>query len=510
MHYFMGIDVGTSSLKACIVDAQGRTIADASSRYQLVYPHPGWAEQDPTEWWDALAIAVRELRASAGHAVVSALTAIGMTGQMHSLVALDAEGRPVRPAISWTDQRSGDECDYLREEHGDRVFQATGNPPSGAYTLTKLLWVRNHEPDRFRAIRWVVLPKDYVRYRLTGEIATDPCDASATLAYDPFSQTWAGELLTDLSIDPAIFPPVREATDQGGLVTRLAADQLGLPVGIPVYVGAGDAVAGRIGAGNVVGGTTAGLSLGSGALFINPSDSPLTDPAQRVNLVCDGVRDKWIVMAATQNSGLVIDWYLNKLARAYGRHENPTERYRLANEQAADVSPGSDGALFLPYLTGERCPHMDENATGVFLGLRGRHTDAHLYRAVLEGIGFALADALSVIDELGLRVDRVFAGGGGTGNNLLVSIIASALNRPVIVTPETNGTVLGAAAYARAGSGISIDTLSLDDPRFTTVLPDPATAALYSDRLPLFRSAYRALKPFFRDAAQPAPGQSSP
>lgn len=522
MRNYLGIDVGTSSIKVCIVDSAGRAIADGTARYTLEYPNAGWAEQDPEQWWSALAQAVGGLRQSADASALSSLAAIGMTGQMHTLVAIDAQGRAVRPAISWTDQRSGEQCDYLRRHLGDRVFTETGNPPSGAYTLTKLLWVRDHEPDRFRAIRWVLLPKDYVRYRLTGEIATDYCDASATLAFDPFSQQWAEALLRELAIDTGIFPPVREATDLGGTLTRRAADELGLPAGIPVFVGSGDAVAGVQGAGNVVGGTTAGLSLGSGALFITPSDSPITDPAQRVNLVCDGFRDRWMVLAATQNSGLAIDWYLNKLARAYGLSDqpdsvgaalhgvDPAQRYRRANQAASAVSPGCDGALFLPYLAGERSPHMDENATGVFLGLRGRHTDAHLYRAVLEGIAFALCDALSVVDELGLPVERVFAAGGGTGNALLVSIVAAVLNRPVIVTPETNGTVLGAADYARLGSGCQVEAADLSDPRFRTVLPDPREAEFYRERIDLFRSAYQSLKAFFRQAVQPPRAHTSP
>ncbi|TVQ39719.1 MAG: xylulokinase [Spirochaetaceae bacterium] len=502
MESFIGIDTGTSSIKVCLIDGAGRVQALASDGYRLAHPGQGWAEQDPEVWWTALTRAVGSLRQRVGAGSLRDVQAIGLTGQMHTLVVLGGDGIPLRPAISWTDQRTVAECDYLRRNLLEEVFACTSNPPSTGYTLPKLLWIRNHEPEVYRRICALVLPKDYIRYRLTGEIATDYCDASATLLFDPVKLQWSHQLASTLGIDRSILPPVRNATDLGGVLTDSAARLLELRAGLPVYVGSGDVAAGWLASGANAAATAAGLSLGSGALFVAPSGSPTTDPHRRLNLLCDGTAGRWLVMAAIQNAGIAVDWYLVKILQELLPDRGASERpdYNTINARVTSVAAGAGGVLFLPYLTGERTPHMDENAAGVFFGLRSTHTGLHLYRAVLEGIAYALRDALEVVKSLDLPADPIVAGGGGAANKALLAILASVLERRLVVSPQTDASVLGAALYALHGSdpsrlrGIG----GADAP--VSIEPDQGDIPRYRSRFAVYQNLYASLKQSFEQS----------
>ena len=499
---FIGIDVGTSSIKVCLVDGAGRVQAVSSEGYRLVHPAPGWAEQDAEVWWTSLIDAFAQLRQRVGTGGLQNVQAIGLSGQMHTLVLSDRSGRPLRPAISWTDQRTVAECDFLRRNLLEEVFACTANPPSTGYTLPKLLWVKKHEPEVFSRIATLMLPKDYIRFRLTGEIATDYCDASATLLFDPAAMQWSDQLLSTLGIDRKIMPAVLPAAEVAGVLTDPVGRLLNLPAGLPVHVGSGDVAAGWFSFAAGATDTAAGLSLGSGALFVVPSAEPTTDPHQRLNLLCDGIAGRWLVMAAIQNAGIAIDWYLKRALHGLLDSSAETERpdYDLINARAGSLNAGADGLLFLPYLTGERTPHMDEKAAGVFFGLRTTHNGLHLYRAVLEGIAFALRDALSVVESLGLAADPIITGGGGAANRTLLAILASVIERRLMVSSQTDASVRGAALYALQGTDPASYEARIahagDAP--LVIEPQEADVQRYRSRFTVYQSLYESLKRSFQ------------
>ena len=499
---FIGIDVGTSSIKVSLVDGAGRVQAVASEGYRLEHPVQGWAEQDAEVWWAALINAVAHLQQRVGAAGLQNVQAIGLSGQMHTLVLLDTSGRPLRPAISWTDQRTVAECDFLRRNLLDEVFACTANPPSTGYTLPKLLWVKKHEPEVFSRIATLMLPKDYIRFLLTGEVATDYCDASATLLFDPAAMQWSDQLLSTLGIDRKIMPTVSGAAEVAGVLADPVAHLLNLPAGLPVYVGSGDVAAGWLSFTAGAADSAAGLSLGSGALFVVPSAEPTTDPHQRLNLLCDGIAGRWLVMAAIQNAGIAIDWYLEHVLQGLRLSGTEPERpdYNAINSRVAALPAGADGLLFLPYLTGERTPHMDEKAAGVFFGLRTTHSGLHLYRALLEGIAFALRDALSVVESLGLAADPIITGGGGAANRALLAILSSVIERSLTVSTQTDASVRGAALYAIQGldPGGYKDRIAhvADEP--SVIEPTQSDVQRYRSRFTVYQNLYDSLKQSFQ------------
>lgn len=434
---FLGIDLGTSGVKVAAVDAEGNLSAQATASYRLDTPHPGWAEQDPECLWEATVDAIQRL---AGGIDPNEIQAIGLSGQMHTLVLLDASGRPARPTISWADTRTEAQVRRFQE----RVPHATlvgvlGNPAATGFTAPSLMWVKEHDAPAYRAAAKVCLVKDYVRLRLTGAWATDPSDASATLLFDTYRRVWSGEVLDALELDGALLPPVRESADVAGKLLPDAAARLGLPRGIPVTTGASDQAAAATGCGLVDPGSML-VTLGSGGQVFTPLAAPAADPELRVHLFCHASPERWHLLGAVQNVGVALDWVRRTLGWSWG------ELYG----RAAEVPAGAEGATFLPYLTGERTPYMDPRARAAWSGLALSHTPAHMARAAIEGAAYSVADAVVACIQAGGEPDEIALTGGGAEHALPRRILADVLDRTLGRAQVQDASVLGAAVLAGA------------------------------------------------------------
>jgi xylulokinase len=488
--YVLGLDSSTTATKAVLVDESGRVVGVAASEYGFETPHPLWSEQDPNLWWTATCAAIDAVLKSTG-VDGSDVKAVGLTGQMHGLVLLDAEDRPLRPAILWNDQRTGAECDEIRSRVGrDRFIQITGNDALTGFTAPKLLWVRNHEPEIFAQARQVLLPKDYVRLRLTGEHATDRAGGAGTVLFDLASRTWSTELLETLDLDPSWFPSTSEGTEVTGTVTPAAAEATGLAAGTPVVAGGGDQAANAVGVGAVTEGVAA-LSLGTSGVVFVTSDTPHIEPEGRLHAFCHAVPGKWHLMGVMLSAAGSLQWLRDTIA--------PTESFAEFVASAADAEPGSDGLLFLPYLTGERTPHPDPHAKGAFVGLTVRHTRAHLVRSVLEGVAFGLRDALDLIRGAGIEVSQLRASGGGTRSRLWRQILADVLEAELVTVGTTEGAAYGAAVLAAVGTGWHPGVEAATDVWITVGEPTrPSQGAdPYRAAHARYSSLYPALKPVF-------------
>ncbi|MCA9928968.1 MAG: xylulokinase, partial [Anaerolineales bacterium] len=393
MNYFIGIDSSTTATKALLMAADGRVMSVALSAYDYETPQPLWSEQQPELWWEATINSIRQVLADTGIAPAE-IKGIGLTGQMHGLVLLDQAGAVLRPAILWNDQRTGAECDEMRAKIGkQRLIAITGNDALTGFTAPKILWVKNNEPDVYGRIAHILLPKDYVRLKLTGEYATDKAGGAGTQLFDVRQRDWSAEVVAALGINADWLPPTFEGTAVTGTLTPAAADATGLVPGIPVVGGGGDQAANAVGTGAVVDGIVA-LSLGTSGVVFAGSDEPIVEPDGRLHAFCHAVPGKWHLMGVMLSAAGSLRWYRDTLAAGVSFDD------LLA--PAAGVAAGSDGLLFLPYLTGERTPHPDPLARGAFVGLTVRHTQAHLTRAVLEGVAFGLRDSFELMKQAGL------------------------------------------------------------------------------------------------------------
>lgn len=496
-----GIDLGTSSLKVVVLSEAGQAIGVAAADYPIRADAPGHAEQDPELWWRALREALgRALAACGGRA--GALAAIGLSGQMHGIVALDRRDRPLRPAILWADQRGQDECAEIERLIDPAALLAhTGSRASVGFSAPKILWVRRHEPERFAACARLLLPKDYLRLRLTGEIATEPTDASATLLFDLAQRDWSDLILDRLDLPRALFPPVRPSLAVVGAVGPAAAADLGIAVGIPVIAGAGDTAAQAIGYGaHDPGGALATISSG-GQLFA-ALDRPRIDPGGRVHTLCHVAPNRWYLLGAIQAAGLALRWFREQFAR-----DLPPHGYDALIAEAADAPVGAGGLVFLPYLLGERTPHMDNQARAAFVGFTLRHDRAAATRAVLEGVAFAFRDALGAFQDLGVRPAELRLGGGGSRSPLWRTIFADALGLPVTITDAQEGAALGAALMAGVGVGRFADlaAASASAVRIVAVIaPQPERAARYAELYNVYRELYGSLREPFAALARMA------
>ena len=412
---FLGIDLGTSHLKLQVMDERAAPVAEASMPISTSALHPGWAEQDPAQWWEALVAACRQLF-SGGKIEADSIAAIGVTGQMHGAVFLDSGGDALRDCLIWADARAVEQVERIGETlpTGD-LIRITGNAPNTGFTAPKVLWVQQHEPDIYARTRWILLPKDYLRYRLTGTIATDVTDASATLMFDLARRDWSPDLLRAMGIERGLLPDVHESSEIVGAVSPAAARLTGLPDGRPVVAGGGDAECAALGLGITGSRSDLGVMLsniGTAAQVFAVTDGPVVDLQGRVHSLCHVTPNRWHVMGAILSGGLALSWLLDVLTPPGGE---PPDYDTIAAE-ASLVAPGSDGLIFLPYLLGERTPHMDPQATAGFFGLRLHHTRAHMARAVMEGVAFALRDGLEVMRELGIAPTEACLAGGGAGD----------------------------------------------------------------------------------------------
>ena len=496
----IGVDVGTTGVKAVVVGQDGRVLGQAAASYETLRPQPGWTEQPPEWWWEACGSALGALRAR-GALNPEAAVAIGLTGQMHGSVFLDEADRVVRPAIMWNDQRTAAECAEIEERLGlQRLIELTGNRALTGFTAPKLLWLRKNEPESFARTRHLLLPKDYLRLRMTGERATDVADASGTLLFDVRSRKWSSEVVETIEVPPEWLPPALESPEVSGRLTPQAADALGLPAGVPVVAGAGDQAAG--GGGGAVEDGVVTVSLGTSGVVFSATLQPQVDPQARLHSFCHAAPGLWHLMGVMLAAGGSFQWLADTLRPLNQRGKMEGTLSALAEGAPA----GSRGLLFLPYLAGERTPHADPFARGAFVGLRAEHGLPHLARAVMEGVAFGLHDSLELMRETGVSATEVRATGGGARSTLWRQILADVFGCPVVSLAADEGPAFGAALLAGVGAGIfeSVPlacraTIRLEErlePEKKAVEVYEALYRRYRELYPLLRDTFHALSGF--------------
>lgn len=455
MKYLIGIDLGTSGTKTVLFEAAGLGVASATLEYPMYQPKNGWAEQDPDDWVDAAFKTIKKVLADSGIDPAD-IAGIGISGQMHGLVMLGEDGIPLRRSIIWCDQRTAAECVEITERVGaERLIEITANPALTGFTASKILWVRNNEPDIYASCRHILLPKDYLRYRLTGEFATEVSDASGMQLLDVPNRCWSAEVLSALEIDPSLLAKVYESPDVTGSITELAAEITGLKAGTPVVGGAGDNAAAAVGTG-VVSDGSAFTTIGTSGVVFAHTDKLAIDPQGRVHTFCCAVPGAWHVMGVTQGAGLSLKWFRDnfcdsEVAFATAKGVDP---YVIMDSAAEEVPIGSNRLIYLPYLMGERTPHLDPDCRGVFFGLSAMHTRADLIRAVMEGVTFSLRDCFDILIGMGVDFSEMFACGGGGSSPLWRQMLADVYGCPVRTVVSKEGPALGAAVLAAVGAGI--------------------------------------------------------
>jgi xylulokinase len=506
MAFLLGVDIGTSGTKALVCDLKGKVLATATSFHDIASPQPGWSEQDPLQWWDATCKATRE---AVKKAKVKAgdCKGIGLSGQMHGSVFLADDGHetaePLRPALLWNDQRTALECAEIEKAAGGRskLISMVGNPALTGFQAPKILWLRKHEPRTFAKVRHVLLPKDYIRFRMTGEYATEVSDGSGTLLLDVKKRAWHKGLIGKLGLDASLFPRCVESHVVAGTLTAWAAKQLGLLPGVPVVGGAGDNAAGAVGNAIVKHGV-AMASLGTSGVVFAHADEPVLDPAGRVHTMCSAVDGKWCVFGCMLSAGGSLQWFRNHMAKTEQEKakKQGVDVYQLLMEEAASVQAGCEGLMFLPYLTGERCPHPDPLARGGWIGLTARHTRSHMIRSVVEGITFGMTDALRIMQNMGIDIRTIYLTGGGSRSAFWRQMQADIYNVPVGLTNSTEGAAYGVAILAGVGTGVwkNVEQAAASAIRETEKLkPNKASAKFYAQAHAAYDSLYPALKAEF-------------
>ena len=490
--YFLGIDTSTTSSKALLIDEKGEVIAVASNPHTLQTPKPLWSEQDPREWWDAVAASIKSVLEKAGISG-ERVGAVGLTGQMHGLVLLDGDGKVLRPAILWNDQRTQSQCDEIHRIIGKEKFiRITGNVALTGFTAPKILWVKENEPEIFAKAKHVLLPKDYVRLKLTGEYAMDKADGAGTVLFDLKARDWSNEVLSALDIPRAWMPRTFEGTEFTSVVNEEAARLTGLKVGTPVAAGGGDQAAGAVGVGAVEPGIV-GLTVGTSGVVFATTPSALIEPEGRLHAFCHAVPGMWHFMGVMLSAAGSLQWYRDTLA--------PKVSFDDLLKEAESIPAGSEGLQFLPYLSGERTPHPDPLARGAFIGLTLRHSRAHMTRAVLEGVAFGLKDGFMLIQNAGLgTITQVRGSGGGVKGALWRQILASVLEAELVTVNTSEGGAYGAALLAGVGAGAwsAVASACKQSIRITgSTAPVEKEAEAYRQSYALYRELYPALKSRF-------------
>jgi xylulokinase len=500
MGYYLGIDIGTSGTKTLLINAAGKILCEANATYRLYHPRPLWSEQDPEDWWKAT---VKTIRAVVRSAKVkpAAIRAIGLSGQMHGSVFLDKHHRVIRPAILWNDQRTAAECAEIERLAGGResLIRMVANPALTGFTAPKILWLRNHEPRHFEATKKVLLPKDDVRRRMTGEFATDVSDASGMLLLDVARRNWSRPLLARLELDAEWLARCYESEEITGHLTAAAARELGLTTDCLVVGGAGDCAANGVGTGVVHAGTLS-TSIGtSGIMFVHCDDVKI-DPLGRLHTFCHAVRGKWHMMGVSLTGGGALQWFVDRFCRNESAEDHHAI-YRGLNRESMGVPPGAEGLFFLPYLAGERTPHADPDARGCFVGLTLKHGRGHVARAIMEGVAYAMRDSLTIIRSLGVPVDRIIASGGGSRNPVWRQIQADMFGQPVDSINAEQGPAYGAALLAAIGCK---EYATVEEACEGTIRTKRRTAMNASARraydlgFPIYQQLYRSLQSDFK------------
>jgi xylulokinase len=491
----LGIDVGTGGTRAVLIDAEGRVTASATVEHvPFASPQTGWAEQHPRDWWRAATLAIRDAL-SKSQIRPEQIEAVGFSGQMHGSVLLDQQDAVLRPSIIWCDQRTGAQCAAITEKIGaERLIRLTCNPALTGFTLPKMLWVREHEPELWRQVRSVLLPKDYVRFQLTGDKATDVADASGTLLFDVAARKWSEQMSSATEIDERLLPRVYESPEVTGVVSPAGAEVTGLRAGTPVVAGGGDQAAGAVGMGIVRSGTVS-ATIGTSGVVFAASDKPALDPKGRVHTFCHAVPGRWHVMGVTQGAGLSLRWFRDQFGAGADDGRDP---YTRLTEDAARVAPGANGLLWTPYLMGERTPHLDPHARAALVGLTASHTRAHVVRAILEGVAFSLRDTFEIFKEMNVPVEEIRLGGGGARSKLWRQIQADVYGRVVKTVEAEEGAAYGAALLAGVGAGAwpTVDAACDAVVRIkSAVQPNPEAVKALERQYRIFRLLYPALQP---------------
>jgi len=506
MKYLIGIDVGTSGTKTALFAEDGALMASHTAEYPLYQPKNGYAEQEPIDWWNATCEGLKKVVEKSG-IDKNDIAGIGLSGQMHGLVMLDENGEVLRKSIIWCDQRTAKECEEITERCGlDTLMRITASPALTGFTASKILWVRNNEPEIYAKCKHILLPKDYIRYMLTGEFATDVSDASGMQLLDIANRDWSQEILDLLDIPREWLGKVYESCEVSGTISDAGNRATGIPVGVPVVGGAGDNAAAAVGCGVVRDGrafTTIGTS---GVVFAHTSEMSI-DPQGRCHTFCTAVPGAWHVMGVTQAAGLSLKWYKDnfcdpEIAEAEAAGKNV---YALLDEKAAGIPIGCDRLLYLPYLMGERTPHLDPNARGMFFGLSAMHTRAHLLRAVMEGVTYSLKDCLSIFGGLGVKVDSMMACGGGGSSKLWRQMLADVFGCTVKQCRSNEGGALGAAILAGVGAGLYPSVEEACDKIISVKGEQPAdeaNIARYAQFYEIYTNLYDSVKPFCAKLAQ--------
>jgi len=503
--YLLGIDVGTTGSKALLIGTDGTVKASATTEYPMYTPQPLWAEQNPADWWAATVTSIRRVL-DEGDVPPDQVAGVGLTGQMHGLVLLDAQGEVLRPCIMWNDQRTAVQCAAITQKVGaENVLRLTGNPVLPGFTAPKLIWVREHEPQVYAQIAKVLLPKDYARYRLTGGFFSEVSDASGTSMFDVGQRQWSDAMLEALDVPRGWLPEVTESPVVSAHVSARAAQETGLLEGTPVAGGGGDQAAQAVGTGIVAEGVVS-ATLGTSGVVFAASDTYRVEPKGRLHAFCHAVPGMWHLMGVMLSAAGSFRWYRDTLGDLERAQAETSERdpYDLLTEAAAQAPPGCEGLLFLPYLTGERTPYPDPNARGVFFGLTLRHRKAHLTRAVLEGVSYGLRDSLELMRGLGLSIEQVRASGGGARSPLWRQILADVFDTEIVTVNVTEGAAYGAALLAGVGAGVyhSVEEACEATVQVTgRTEPGPAVP-IYADYYPRYRALYPALAPEFEAIAQ--------
>ncbi|HLA13155.1 MAG TPA: xylulokinase [Pyrinomonadaceae bacterium] len=489
----LGIDVGTGGTRAVVIDRHGSVVASATAEHvPFVSKRTGWAEQHPEDWWRAATTAVRQVLSKLP---ADEIKAVGLSGQMHGSVLLDQSDEVLRPAIIWCDQRTDAQCKSLTERIGaGRLIELTCNPALTAFTLPKMLWVRDSEPELWRNLRTVLLPKDYVRLKLSGDRSTDVADASGTLLFDVKARKWSAEMLSATEIDERLLPHVYESTEVTGSISIAGAEATGLRSGTPIVAGGGDQAAGAVGIGIVRPGT-ASATIGTSGVVFAATDKPTLDPKGRVHTFCHAIPGRWHVMGVTQGAGLSLRWFRDQFGTI---GEDSRDPYDQLTDEASSVPTGSDGVLWTPYLMGERTPHLDPFARAALVGLTASHTRAHIVRAVLEGVAFSLRDVFEIFKEMEVQVDEIRVGGGGARSTLWRHIQADVYGRALNTVAAEEGAAYGAALLAGVGVGMwsSVDVACDAVVRIADhVEPDAESVRILARQYERFKQIYPALKP---------------
>jgi len=493
---FLGIDVSTTGAKALLIDGSGAVVCSATNPLPLSTPRPLWSEQDPHDWWNGIVTSIRQALADA-EATGNDVKAIGMTGQMHGLTLLDAAGEVLRPAILWNDQRTGPQCDEIRRRIGkERFIQITGNDALTGFTAPKILWVQEEEPNIYAKAAHILLPKDYVRYRLTGEYGTDKAGAAGTVLFDVRKRDWSPEVLKALDIPAEWLPPTYEGPEISSTISVAAAELTGLKAGTPVVGGGGDQAAGAVGVGAVEPGIVS-LVLGTSGVVFATTGEPFIEPQGLLHAFCHAVPNTWHLMGVMLSAAGSLQWYRDTLA--------PDTSFDDLLAPAAELEAGAEGLLFLPYLTGERTPYPDPLARAGFVGLTLRHSRPHMTRAVLEGVAFGLRDSMELVKSAGLgNIRQVRLSGGGAKSPIWRQILADVLGQDLVTVNTTEGGAFGAALLAGVGAG-AWASVPEACARIIKVVdrvePQTAQVAAYNQLYPLYRDLYPALKPTFDKVA---------